>query len=530
MRRFAALYRALDATTKTNAKIAAMEAYFAHASPDDAAWAVYFLRGERPKRLIGSGKLRAWAEQETGLPGWLMLESYGSVGDSAEMVALVLDCGRTADEASDLSLARWMSERILPLRNRPEPEQAAAVTGWWRELDREQTFVLNKLLTGALRVGVSQGLVVRALAQATGLDTGVIAHRLMGHWEPTPEAYAELIAASSGEENRSRPYPFFLASQLEQPVESLGDPAEWLVEWKWDGIRAQVVRRGGEVYIWSRGEELVTDRYPEIRDAAKLLPDGTVLDGEILAWGREGVLPFGVLQRRIGRDRPGAKIMAEAPVRFLAYDLLEERGQDIRHRSMRERRARLEAVTPPVRPIIGLSQPVEGRDWDELAHRREGSRAQKVEGLMLKRWDSVYGHGRRRGAWWKWKIAPMTVDAVLVYAQAGSGRRSNLFTDYGFAVWRDGELVPVAKAYSGLDDKEIATLDRWIRAHTRDRFGPVRTVEPHHVFELAFEGINPSRRHKAGLALRFPRIARWRHDKSADEADLLENLHSLVET
>ncbi|WGF88968.1 ATP-dependent DNA ligase [Marinivivus vitaminiproducens] len=529
MRRFAALYRALDGTTKTNAKIAAMEAYFAQAPADDAAWAVFFLRGERPKRLIGSGKLRGWAEALTGLPSWLMLESYASVGDSAETVALLLDQGRQADEASDLSLSRWMSERILPLRDRAEPEQAATVAGWWAELDREQTFVLNKLLTGALRVGVSQGLVVRAIAQASGLEPGVVAHRLMGHWRPTPEAYAQLTAEASGEEDRSRPYPFFLASQLEQPVESLGDPADWLIEWKWDGIRAQVIRRGGEVYVWSRGEELVTDRYPEIRDAAGRLPDGTVLDGEILAWGAEGVLPFAVLQRRIGRDRPGAKILADAPVRFLAYDILEETGRDIRERPMRERRGHLEAITPPVRPIIGLSERVEGEDWTTLAQRREGSRALRVEGLMLKRWDSAYGHGRRRGFWWKWKIAPMTVDAVLVYAQAGSGRRSNLFTDYGFAVWRDDELVPIAKAYSGLDDKEIATLDRWIRGHTQDRFGPVRMVQPHHVFELAFEGINPSNRHKAGLALRFPRIARWRHDKNADEADRLESLHGLIQ-
>lgn len=526
MRRFAALYRALDGTTKTGAKVAALKAYFAGAPAEDAAWAVYFLRGERPKRLVGSGKLRLWAEEVAGLPSWLVAEAYASVGDSAETVALLLDQGpKEAEE--DLPLHLWMDERVLPLHGRPEPEQREAVTGWWRRLGREDVFVLNKLLTGGFRVGVSQSLVVRALAEDAGLPPDVVAHRLMGRWTPEAEGFRALLAAETATEDASRPYPFFLASPIERPEASLGDRALWLAEWKWDGIRAQVIRRRGRSFVWSRGEELVTDRYPEIRDSAALLPDGTVLDGEVLAWGAGGVLPFTVLQKRIGRERPGAKTLAEAPVRFLAYDLLEAEGVDLRARPLDERRARLEALLPKG-GAFDVSPVLPDDDWEQLARRREGSRDNKVEGVMLKRRDSPYAAGRRRGAWWKWKIAPLTADAVLVYAQAGSGRRANLFTDYGFAVWRGDELIPIAKAYSGLDDAEIAELDRWIRGHTKDRFGPVRMVEPVQVFELAFEGVNASGRHKAGLALRFPRILRWRRDKTAAEADRIEEVRALL--
>jgi DNA ligase-1 len=527
MRRFADLYEKLDATTSTNAKVRAMVAYLAASPPEDAAWAVFFLTGQRLKRLISGRQLRAWAERRSGLPEWLVADAHAAVGDSAETVSLLLDEGGRREQAEALPLHRWLEERILPLRGQDEEAQYEAVCGWWQELPRHELFLLNKLLTGALRVGVSGLLVVRALAEVSGLPRATISHRLMGRRQPSAAWYLGLIARDGDAEDRSRPYPFFLASPLERAPESLGPLAEWFVEWKWDGIRAQLIRRG-ELFLWSRGEDLISDRFPELMAAAARLPDGAVLDGEVLAWGEVGVLPFAVLQTRIGRERLSPRILEEAPAAFLAYDLIEEGGRDVRARPFHERRARLARLIEGVHPRLRLSPEVEGAGWHELGALRDAARDRRVEGLMLKRRDAPYGTGRQRGAWWKWKVDPLTVDAVLIYAQAGSGRRSNLFTDYTFGVWDGDALVPIAKAYSGLSDQEIASLDRWIRRHTLERFGPVRSVEPVHVFELAFEGINPSSRHKAGLALRFPRIARWRGDKPATEADRLEQVRALL--
>lgn len=529
MRRFAELYAALDATTKTNAKVDAMAAYFEAAPPADAAWALFFLTGERLKRLIGSRTLRAWAQDLAGLPDWLVDDSYAAVGDTAETVALLVDATvGGAGEVDELGLARWMEARILPLRELDEAAQKQAIQSWWCRLDREQRFVVNKLLTGGFRVGVSQGLVVRAIAKVSGLDTAVVSHRLMGGWRPTAANYSALLRGDDGAADVSRPYPFFLASQLEGDPRSLGPIDDWLFEWKWDGIRGQLVKREGAVHLWSRGEELVTERFPEIERAGLGLGDGTVLDGEILAWDANGVMPFAALQKRIGRLKLSAKILKEAPVRFLAYDLLEEAGADVRELPQWERRRRLDAVVAATRAAIGTSELVHAASWRELAERRARSRERRVEGLMLKRRGAPYQVGRRRGDWWKWKIDPLTVDAVLIYAQAGSGRRANLFTDYTFAVWDGGGLVPIAKAYSGLDDQEIAELDRWIRRHTIERFGPVRSVPAEQVFELAFEGIQRSTRHKSGIAVRFPRIARWRRDKPPAEADTLAGVRALL--
>jgi DNA ligase-1 len=534
LKRFATLYEVLDRTTSTNEKVAALAAYFADAPAEDAAWAVFFLTGQRFKRLLPARSLAAWAMQAAAVPEWLFEESYASVGDLAETVSLLLDGirldGITAEPAPDLPLSVWITGRLLPLRDMPPEEQERQVTGWWAGLGRWETFVLNKMLTGALRVGVSQTLVERALARVAGVDPAVVAHRLMGAWKPTAEAYRELLVSEAGAgEDASRPYPFFLASPLEDPPETLGPTPEWQVEWKWDGIRAQVLRRQGMVWIWSRGEELITERFPELeRTAWSLLPDGTVLDGEIMAWRDGGPLPFSTLQRRIGRKRLTDKVLAEAPAAFVVYDLLEEGGRDARERPLADRRAALERLVGPARPLFLPSPRIEAADWADVARAREEARGRGVEGLMLKRLASPYRSGRRRGDWWKWKIDPHTVDAVLIYAQSGHGRRANLLTDYTFAVWSGGELVPVAKAYSGLSDPEILELDSWLRRHTVQKFGPVRSVEPLQVFELAFEGIALSPRHRSGVAVRFPRIARWRKDKKPEEADTLEGLKGLI--
>ena len=526
MKRFAALYDAIDATTSTNAKVAAMVKYFADAPPADAAWAVFFLTGRRLKRLVTYVAIRDWTLAATGLDEWLLGECYAVVGDGAETAALVLD-QIAVDATGDVSLAEWVEARILPLRDLDPQAQQARVSQWWGSLDRLQRFMLLKILTGELRVGVSQTLVVRALAQAAALPVTTLAARIMGEWTPTPDWFAALLSHEHTDEDRSRPYPFSLASPLDDPIESLGPREAWIAEWKWDGIRAQLVCRAGSVHLWSRGEELITHRFPEIAAAATRLPDGTVIDGEVLAFRDDRPLPFSALQQRIGRQKQVAQMVRAVPVVFMTYDILENHGLDIRATPLEERRRLLEEhVTGP--GVLRTSEIVTAPTWGELAALRSDSRALGVEGLMLKRRSSPYGVGRRRGDWWKWKIEPYTIDAVLIYAQPGSGRRASLLTDYTFGLWHEGELVPIAKAYSGLSNEEIAELDKWIRRHTRERFGPVRHVEPVHVFELGFEGIAASPRHRSGIAVRFPRMLRWRTDKKAEEADTLEQLRQIL--
>jgi DNA ligase-1 len=529
MKRFAQLYDDIDRTTSTNAKVAAMAAYFSTAPHADAAWAVFFLTGRRLKRLISYAAISDWALAATSLEPWLLQECYSVVGDGAETVALVLDQLPRGEPEADLSLAEWVEGRILSLRQADPMTQQARVTTWWRPLDRLQRFVLLKLVTGELRVGVSQTLVVRALSQASGLPVTTIAARLMGEWSATGEWFAALLSPEQTDDDRSRPFPFYLASPLDDDPVSLGEPSAWVIEWKWDGIRAQLVRRAGTVHLWSRGEELITHRFPEIAAAATRLPEGTVLDGEVLAFRDGAPLPFSALQQRIGRQKQVAQMVRAVPVVFMAYDILEDEGQDVRMLALEERRARLIARLP-AEGVLRVSPTVEAPSWEALAAHRADSRARAVEGLMLKRRTSPYGVGRKRGDWWKWKIDPYTIDAVLIYAQPGSGRRASLLTDYTFGVWDQGELVPIAKAYSGLSNDEIDEMDKWIRRHTRERFGPVRHVEPTHVFELGFEGIARSGRHRAGIAVRFPRMLRWRRDKKPEEADTLDNVRRLLDS
>jgi DNA ligase 1 len=528
MKRFAALYDALDATTGTNAKVAALAAYFAEAPAEDAAWAVHFLTGRRPRRLAASGKLQAWAAEAAGVEPWLFGECYHAVGDLAETISLLLP---PAMSPAELPLHRWIEGHLLPLQQEDEAGRRRGIESAWRSLAGTGLFVWNKLITGGFRVGVSQNLVVRALAQNSDVDAATVAHRLMGSWDPSPEFFRGLFDADTRDADVSRPYPFFLAHPLEAEPSALGEVAEWQAEWKWDGIRAQLIRRDARTFLWSRGEELITERFPELAEAAALLPDGTVLDGEILPWIDGRPLPFSQLQRRIGRKTLGPKILREVPVVLLCYDLLELDRADLRGAALVERRSKLETLLAgsPTAGRFLVSPTLDGAGWDELARARESSRERAAEGLMLKRLGSAYGAGRRRGDWWKWKVEPFTADAVLVYAQRGSGRRASLYTDYTFAVWDDGgELVPFAKAYSGLTDAEIRRVDSFVRRNTRERFGPVRTVRPELVFELAFEGIQRSSRHKSGVAVRFPRILRWRTDKRPEDADTLDTIRALL--
>ena len=592
MKAFARLYADLDASGSTSHKVGSMVRYLREAPPADAAWATYFLAGGKPRQIVPARLLREAAREVSGLPEWLVDESYSSVGDLAETIAHLLPEGQAC---APLGLSQWMEERLLPLRGAPAEVGIEALKTWWSQLDWNGRFALNKLITGGFRVGVSKQLVLRALAEVAGLEATLIAQRMIGYTDarrmPDAKRYLALIEpvadgmavlATGGQ-----PYPFFLAHPLQGEVASLGAVQDWQVEWKWDGIRAQLVMRGEQVWLWSRGEELITERFPEIERAARQLagapaldgpgPDGPVLnglvlDGEVLAWdvARSRPLPFAALQRRITRKTLTAAIARDAPAVFVAYDLLESAGQDWRDRSLAARRSQLERVLgqtagegaatcesdPPAAPaapaapmaatsdrrpteVLRLSPVLAASDWSELAALRESSRERGVEGFMLKRRASAYGMGRTRTEgvdWWKWKVEPFSIDAVLVYAQRGHGRRASLYTDYTFALWdraadegsEPPALLPFAKAYSGLTDDEIAQVDAVIRRTVVEKFGPVRSVTPTLVFELGFEGISRSPRHKSGVAVRFPRILRWRTDKTVDQANSLADLHALL--
>ena len=538
MREFARLFAELDETTATNRKLEALQAYFSSAAPENAAWAVYFLAGGKPRQAVPTKLLRQYAVEYAQLDEWLFEESYQAVGDLAETIAHILP---PPERQSDIGLAEWMQERIGALRGADPAAIREALFTYWNELDTRERFLLTKLIGGGFRVGVSRLLVTRALASIAAVDSKLIAQRLMGWTDgsvrPTAAGFLQLIAAQSDEEHTLRggqPYPFFLAHQLQGEPATLGDVADWQVEWKYDGIRAQLVRRGGQNYLWSRGEDLITERFPEL--AALRLPEGTVVDGEVLIWMDDAPAPFADLQKRIGRKTLSSKLLAELPAVLVAYDLLEEGGVDLRAVPQRERRTLLEALVEQVgQQQLRISPLVEAQGWDALAQVRTESRARGVEGMMVKARSAQYGVGRTKdvGTWWKWKIDPYTIDAVLIYAQAGHGRRASLYTDYTFAVWDADEtgerkLVPFAKAYSGLTDAEIAVVDSAIRKTTVEKFGPVRSVRPTMVFEIGFEGIALSSRHKAGIAVRFPRILRKRDDKTIEDADSLDTLKGLL--
>ncbi len=530
MKRFAELFTRLDQTTRTNDKVEALAEYFQIAPEDDRLWTIALLSGRRPRRTVTTTQLREWAAERAGIPLWLFEESYPIVGDLAETIALVLPA---PSGASDQSLTGWIGE-IRSLASLDEPERKDRILAAWDALESTERFVFNKLITGGFRMGVSQKLMTRALSRATGIEEPDLAHRLMGDWSPDTTTFDRLILAPDPGVDLSKPYPFYLAYQLDAPVEKLGDPADWAAEHKWDGIRGQVVLRGGEHFVWSRGEELMTDRFPELAALRDYLPPGTVMDGELLAWDYPSHSPmsFNALQKRIGRKTVPKKLLAEAPVLIRAYDLLEFDGDDLRHLPFADRRARLDRLARdvPQDAPLRLSPLLAFDDWAGLAALRDTARGIGAEGVMLKRKDSPYRDGRRKGDWWKWKVDPLTIDAVMIYAQAGHGRRANMYTDFTFAVWNGNDLVPFTKAYSGLTDAEFRQITAWVRKNTLERFGPVRSVKPEHVFEIAFEGIQESPRHKSGVALRFPRMLRWRHDKPVQEANTLDDLKEILAT
>lgn len=542
MKQFASLVKVLGTSTKTNEKLEVLSDYFSIANDKDKVWVIAIFSGRLPRRAVNSTLLATWCMEVASLPGWLFTESYSTVGDLGETIALLLPESDTAVQGEET--LHFYIEKLMLLEKASEAEKKIFVIESWMKMDRDERFVFNKLITGNFRIGVSQKIMVNALAKTVKMNANIIAHRISGNWDPVTTDFDELLSANTID--YSRPYPFYLAYALEDELQTLGEPQEWQAEWKWDGIRGQIIKRNNELFVWSRGEELITEKFPEYHLMKEVLPNGIVLDGEILPYaaskasppagevpvsiGMEGtVLPFAILQTRIGRKNVTKKNLLDAPVAFIVYDILEYADQDIREKSMAERRQLLEEIIKKVNPaVIQLSPVIAFNSWEELAAIRGNARDINSEGIMLKRKSSIYQVGRRRGDWWKWKIDPLVIDAVMIYAQKGSGRRSNLYTDYTFAVKDGDKLVTFTKAYSGLTDKEFALVDAFVKRNSIEKFGPVRTVKPELVFEIAFEGIAASNRHKSGVALRFPRINRWRKDKKPHEINTLGDLKKML--
>ena len=527
MKGFAQLFRQIDQTTKTTAKINALVEYFRTAESADKVWAIALFSHRRPKRTVNTTLLRQWSAETGGLPLWLFEESYHIVGDLAETIALITP---KPSGTSEKTLTDWINI-IINLRDQEESYKKEVITKAWSELNQDERFLFNKLITGGFRVGVSQKTIIKALAKYSEIEESKITHRLMGNWDPSTVTFQELVIDANPNEDASKPYPFYLAYALDVDFEQLGNPNEWSAERKWDGIRGQLILRGGEYYLWSRGEELVSEKFPELEILKTKVDSDVVIDGEILPYRDGRPLSFNTLQTRIGRKNVTKKHLQDAPVIIMAYDLLEYAGEDIREHSLEERRTLLASVVDSAdSERLIMSENVIFETWEQLTEERAQSRAHLAEGIMLKHKNSPYKSGRKRGDWWKWKVDPLTIDAVMLYAQRGHGRRANLYTDFTFAVWDDEKLVPFTKAYSGLTDVEFKEITQWVKKNTKERFGPVCSVHPELVFEVAFEGIAKSSRHKSGIALRFPRIKRWRRDKPKEEANTLADLKSILQT
>ncbi|MEP7279803.1 MAG: ATP-dependent DNA ligase [Bacteroidota bacterium] len=527
MQRFTALVNVLGTSTKTNDKLEALSGYFEQAADPDKVWVIAIFSGRRPKRAVNATQLTLWCLELVNIPAWLFEESYHTVGDLAETIALLLPPPTIAREPQTLS---WYTDQLVVLQKQEESLRKQFIINAWMQMNGEERFVFNKLITGGFRIGVSQKTMVNALAKTVLLEASVIAHRISGNWDPAATSFAQLLSQESVSLDFSKPYPFYLAYALEDETHNLGNPQDWQAEWKWDGIRGQLIKRNNELFVWSRGEELMTDKFPEYHPLKDLLPDGLVLDGEIIPSIDKKPLPFALLQTRIGRKNITKKQLQETPITFFAYDILEWEGKDYRDTPLRQRRIILEKIVLQANhPALLISPLIAFTDWEQLAGIRAASRNMGAEGLMLKRKDANYQAGRKRGDWWKWKIDPLMIDCVMVYAQKGQGRRSNLYTDYTFAVKDGDKLVTFTKAYSGLTDKEFGQVDNFVKRNSLEKFGPVRTVKPELVFEIAFEGIAASTRHKSGVALRFPRISRWRKDKKPDEINTLDDLQKMLE-
>jgi len=529
LQNFATLINQLDATTSTHQKVAHLNHYFnVEQNEKDKLWTIALFTNKKPSRGVSSALLRQWCAEVTGIPLWLLEENYHIVGDLAETIALLLPYNNTSIIKP---LHQWISE-IAALKGMDELDKKQYVLNTWSGLSKEETWIFNKIITGGFRLGIAKNLIIQALSLHLDIDKQEVAHHLMGDWHPEKVSWQTLFSGEKGVIADSKPYPFYLAYPVADDELSKLHSNEylnqWSAEWKWDGIRGQLIKRGGQIFVWSRGEELMTDRFPELRETLASETD-FVMDGEILGWKDGLPLNFQLLQQRIGRKNVTKKLMADIPIKFIAYDLLEYQREDLRTQSFERRRAQLEYLIDESQfQNILISERLDFGSYDALATLRSNAREVNAEGLMLKLKKGIYHTGRKTGEMWKWKLDPYTIDAVMLYAQRGHGRRANLYSDFTFALWAGDDLVPFTKAYSGLTDVEMKEVTAFVKKNTIATFGPVASVTPELVFEIAFEGIAISTRHKAGIALRFPRILRWRKDKTAKNANTLAEIKKLL--
>lgn len=526
MIRFTKLVQDLDQTTSNNRKVEILTQYFLQPEGDKSKlWAIALFTGKRPSRIVNTSLIRSWCAEVANIPLWLFEQNYHIIGDLAETISLVLPLHASRLETK----LDEMIDQMQSTKNLSEPLKKDFIISMWKSMDKDQVWVFNKLITGGFRLGVSKNLIIQALSNSVGTDVNHIAYLLMGKWTPETISWSYFTDDTEAKSDLSKPFPFYLAHAL--PPKELENihPDEWAAEWKWDGIRCQLIHRKGSCFLWSRGEELMTDKFPELESSLSSQKKDLVIDGEIVAWKNDGPMDFQKLQTRIGRKHPGKKIMNDVPIKFIAYDILELNGKDLRNLTFSERRVILETMVQDINEeIIALSPLVYFDNVASLTLMRNEASDHFAEGLMLKRKTGIYHSGRRTGDMWKWKKDPFLIDAVLIYAQRGHGRRANLFSDFTFAL-RDGDkLLPFAKAYSGLTDAEISEITEYVRKNTLETFGPVKSVKAELVFELAFEGISLSTRHKSGIAVRFPRINRWRKDKSVQDIDTIEGIKKLL--
>ncbi|MGB0914279.1 MAG: cisplatin damage response ATP-dependent DNA ligase, partial [Phaeobacter italicus] len=467
-----------------------------------------------------------WAAEQADLPLWLLQESQAVVGDMAETIALVLP--RPTCQ-SDISLSDLIS-LIADLATLREDQKRDRVQSVWDKLGVDERCLFNKLITGGFRVSVTQKQMARALARVSGLNETALIHRLAKGWKPDQISFAEFIAADSEGDDASHPYPIFPTRPLEGLPPKLGLARNWVSEWKWDGIRGQLIVRNRRHYIWSRSQELVTERFPELGRSADFLPDGTVIDGEIIAWQAGLPLPLNAVEKRIGRKTVPKALLRDAPCILMAFDLLEQDGIDLRPLPLKDRQARLQRLMRdvPCEAGLRLSEQIEFDDWNELTSIRAIARDRRTRGVMLKHRESPYPATPEQGNWRAWEVDPLTMDAVMIYAQSGQGRALTPVTELTLAVWSGNELVPIAKVRPELSTAELGELTAWIQKNTTQRFGPVRQVTPQQVFGLAFDTVCESPRHKSGISLRNPRLTRWHRDSPVQQATTLDDLRVLL--
>jgi len=524
MRAFVNLVQNLDATTSSNNKISYLKNYFeSDIDIKDKLWALALFMGKKPPRSVNTSLLRIWCAEVRGIPLWLFEQNYHIVGDLAETIALMV---ADTTQISKKPLYSWVEE-IFALKNQSESDKEKYVKQAWRTCDVDEIWIFNKIITGGFRIGVSKNLVITALSQVYDVEKAQMAHVLSGQWTPQTTTWERLLDFNNTNSDISKPYPYFLAYPIKTDELTQISSLEWVAEYKWDGIRGQLIYRKNESFLWSRGEELITEKFPELRITD--VNTSFVIDGEILAWKNEKPMSFNELQPRISRKSVSKKMLSDIPIYFKAYDLLEINNEDVRSLPFQYRRIQLEKIFQEIQhPRILLSPLLIFNDTEELTTLRKNAPQIGAEGLMIKRWQGVYHTGRKNEDMYKWKCDPYLIDAVLLYAQRGHGRRANLYSDFTFAVWDGDKLTPFAKAYSGLTDQEMKEITQFVKKNTIETFGPVASVKPELVFELAFEGIALSSRHKSGIAVRFPRINRWRHDKKTQEANSLEDIKSLL--